>query len=102
MTIALHQLTALGQTVWLDFISRDLIQSGALTVLIQRGIRGGSVDPAGYAPLAARGRGTLARPYAVRAAGAPATQESLLLEDGRRAAELLRAIYEQSRGQDGF
>jgi transaldolase len=103
MTIALHQLAALGQTVWLDSISHDLIESGALTVLIQRGIRGGSLDPASYAPLVACGSGgLLARPYAVHAASAPATYEALLLEDGRRAAELLRAIYEQSRGQDGF
>jgi transaldolase len=103
MTIALHQLAALGQTAWLDSISHDLIQSGALTVLIQRGIRGGSLDPASYAPLVARGGGgLLARPDAVHAASAPATYEALLLEDGRRAAAMLRAIYEQSRGQDGF
>jgi transaldolase len=103
MAIALHQLVALGQTAWLDSISHDLIQSGALTMLISRGIRGGSIDPASYARLVGRGRGgTLAGLYTVRAAGAPATHEALLLEDGRRAAELLRASYEQSRGQDGF
>ena len=94
---------ALGQTVWLDSISHDLIQSGALTVLIQRGIRGGSVDPTSYAPLVARGRGgLLAGPYDARAASASTIHEALLLEDGRWAAQLLRATYEQSRGQDGF
>jgi len=103
MVIALHQLVARGQTAWLDSISRDLIQSGALTMLISRGICGGSLDPASYARVGARGRGgTLAGLNTVRAADTPATYEALLLEDGRRAAELLRARYEQSRGQDGF
>ena len=26
----LHQLSTLGQSVWIDFLSRDLIESGAL------------------------------------------------------------------------
>jgi len=26
----LHQLSALGQSVWIDYLSRDLIESGAL------------------------------------------------------------------------
>jgi transaldolase/glucose-6-phosphate isomerase len=100
MTIALHQLAALGQTVWLDSISHDLIQSGALTVLISRGIRGGTLDLANYAPLIARRRGG---PGATHGAGdAQAREEARLREDSRRAAEMLRAIYEQSRGQDGF
>ena len=104
MTPALHQLMALGQTVWLDSISRDLIHSGALSVLITRGIRGGSIDPASYRPTLARPRwgGLSPAPYGIPAATAPATGAAGLQEDSRRAAEMLRAIYEQSRGQDGF
>src|SRR6058998_476995 len=30
MTSRLHRLTALGQSVWIDYLSRDLIESGAL------------------------------------------------------------------------
>src|SRR5690348_4360250 len=102
MTIALHQLMAMGQTVWLDSISRDLIQSGALTVLIARGIRGGTIDPGSYAPTVTRRRGGdwLVGPLAAR--DAEPTGEALLLGASRQTAELLRAIYEQSRGQDGF
>ena len=30
MTSRLHGLSALGQSVWIDFLSRDLLKSGAL------------------------------------------------------------------------
>ncbi len=30
MTSRLRQLSALGQSVWIDYLSRDLIESGAL------------------------------------------------------------------------
>jgi hypothetical protein len=30
MTSRLHQLSALGQSVWIDFLSRELLESGAL------------------------------------------------------------------------
>ena len=30
MSSRLHQLSALGQSVWIDYLSRDLIESGAL------------------------------------------------------------------------
>ncbi len=103
MTIALHQLRALGQTVWLDSISHDLIQSGALNELITRGIRGGTIDPQSYTPTLTRRHGGdwLTGASAARdATRSPA--EAILREDSRRAAEMLRASYEQSRGQEGF
>jgi transaldolase/glucose-6-phosphate isomerase len=103
MTIAVHQLMAMGQTVWLDSISHDLIRSGALTVLITQGIRGGTIDPVSYAPTVTRWRGDAwlaGAPIPRAATGAP--DEAVLLADGRQTADLLRATYEQSRGQDGF
>jgi transaldolase len=30
MTSRLHRLSELGQSVWIDFLSRDLLESGAL------------------------------------------------------------------------
>ena len=30
MSSRLHQLSALDQSVWIDYLSRDLIESGAL------------------------------------------------------------------------
>ena len=34
MKSRLHQLSALGQSVWIDYLSRDLIESGALAKAI--------------------------------------------------------------------
>ena len=36
----LHELAGLGQSVWLDYISRPLIVSGELQKLVERGLRG--------------------------------------------------------------
>jgi hypothetical protein len=35
MRSRLHQLSALGQSVWIDYLSRDLIESGALERAIE-------------------------------------------------------------------
>lgn len=35
MTSRLHQLSALGQSVWIDFLLRDRIESGALARAIE-------------------------------------------------------------------
>jgi len=41
-----RQLLAAGQSVWLDFISRDLIGSGLLAQLIEKdGLRGMTSNP---------------------------------------------------------
>ena len=98
MMNALQQLAAMGQTVWLDSISHDLIDSGALTELISSGIRGGTVAPVSNAPVLARRRGGPGPPREE----AETELEARRCEDSRRAAEMLRAVYEQSRGQDGF
>ena len=44
MTI-LHDLHALGQSVWLDFIRRSLIAAGELQQLMDHGIRGVTSNP---------------------------------------------------------
>jgi len=41
----LKELAKLGQSVWLDFISRKLLTSGDLTKLIDDGLRGMTSNP---------------------------------------------------------
>ena len=41
----LHDLAALGQSVWFDFIQRSLISSGGLQDLIDQGVRGVTSNP---------------------------------------------------------
>ena len=46
MATPLQQLCAIGQSPWYDSIQRSLISSGGLQALIDRGIRGVTVNPA--------------------------------------------------------
>ncbi len=41
----LHELSDLGQAVWIDYISRSLITTGRLTELVDEGIRGLTSNP---------------------------------------------------------
>ena len=41
----LEQLHRQGQSVWYDFISREMIESGALRRLIDLGVRGMTSNP---------------------------------------------------------
>ena len=42
----LHDLHAAGQSVWLDFIRRDMLGSGELDAMVRDGIRGLTSNPA--------------------------------------------------------
>ena len=41
----LHDLHAAGQSVWYDFIRRDMIENGELNQLVSDGIRGVTSNP---------------------------------------------------------
>jgi transaldolase len=104
MATPLEQLGAIGQSPWYDSIGRTFIKSGALQALIDRDIRGVTVNPTIFEKALAAGSdydisiGALvargARPYGI--------YESLLIEDITAAADLFRPTYERSAGQDGF
>jgi transaldolase/glucose-6-phosphate isomerase len=101
----LQKLEALGQSVWLDYIRRSLIASGELRRLIEEdGVTGVTSNPAIFEK-AIRGstdyRDALAR---LKAQDLTAEQiyERLAIEDIRDAADVLRPVYERTRGRDGF
>jgi len=101
----LWQLKEHGQSVWLDNLSRALIESGELRRLIDEdGISGITSNPAIFAAaidgsdaydgqireLAGDGMDTLA------------LYESLAIDDIRAAADLLRPTFDSCGGADGF
>ncbi len=98
-------LRKLGESVWLDDISRSMLRDGSLARLIEEdGVAGLTSNPAIFAhsimtdreyaqPIARLERGT---------SSSVAVYEELALEDLRAAASLLRPLYESSAGADGF
>ena len=105
-TNPLKDLLKFGQSVWLDYIRRDLITSGELKRLIDEdGLRGMTSNPAifekaivgstDYADLleSLKGRKDL---------DAKGHYEVLAIRDIQDATDVLRPVYDESKRHDGY
>jgi transaldolase len=101
----LLELRKLGQSIWLDDISRGLLADGTLARLIREdGLAGLTSNPAIFAH-AMMNDSHYAQPIAQLVptmSSAVGLYESLALEDLRAAAGLLRPLYDSTGGADGF
>jgi transaldolase len=94
-----------GQSIWMDNLTRDLIQSGEMKRLIEsRGLRGLTSNPAIFEKAIYGNAIYDADIEKGIKAGLPVEKiyESLVFEDIRNACDLFRSIYEESKGQDGY
>jgi len=100
--MTLRKLLAVGQSVWLDYIRRDLVRSGELAALIRdQGLRGMTSNPTIFDKAIASGAyDDTIRRHGSRAA--PDVFEQIALEDIREAADLLRPVYDEAERDDGF
>ena len=100
----LHELSELGQAVWLDFIQRSLIQSGDLLDYVEQGITGVTSNPAIFAKAITEGSEYDGQMEALAQQGKSAEEiyEELTLEDARFAADVLRPIFDETHGRNGF
>ena len=101
----LQQLRGQGQSVWLDYLSRDLIASGELARRVDRDAIGGVTSNPTIFHTAISGSATYDREIQqLGGAGyAPAAIfEALAVEDIRAACDVLRSLYDGSDGADGF
>lgn len=100
----LAALSAAGVSVWLDDLSRERLQSGNLTELINtRSVVGVTTNPSIFQ--AALSKGTAydeqVRELASRGADVDATIRTVTTDDVRNACDLLAKVYEASGGVDG-
>jgi transaldolase len=106
MTInPLLRLAELGQSIWLDFITRDLLTSGALARLIREdGIRGMTSNPTIFEKAIAGSSDYDADIARLSAEGleADAIFEMLALADVRAACDAFRPTYDRTEGRDGL
>jgi transaldolase/glucose-6-phosphate isomerase len=106
MANPLRTLQEYGQSVWLDFVSRDLLKSGELGRLIaEDGLRGVTSNPSIFEKAIGHGDDYDAQIIAAEKAGdrdAGALFEDLAIRDIQDGADALRPVYEQTQGRDGF
>ncbi|MGZ8452231.1 MAG: bifunctional transaldolase/phosoglucose isomerase [Candidatus Binatia bacterium] len=103
----LKELGAQGQSIWLDYIRRNLIRSGELKRMVDDdGIRGVTSNPTIFEKAIA---GSTDYDEALRAmlardgnADVEKLYEPLAIEDIQMAADVLRPVYDASNGDDGY
>ncbi|MBZ0167929.1 transaldolase [Candidatus Methylomirabilis lanthanidiphila] len=101
----LRALQVFGQSVWLDYIRRNLITSGELRRLINEdGLRGVTSNPAIFEKAVSGSsdyKEMLASPEA-RTLDAKTLYEQLAIRDIQDAADALYPVYEETARHDGY
>jgi len=93
-----------GQSPWLDFIRRNMLNDGGLARYVEDGIRGVTANPTIFAQAIGAADdydeqiGELARQ------GVPPREmfEQIALQDIKQACDILRPVFDASGGSDGF
>lgn len=95
-----------GQAVWLDFLARGFIADGGLKKLIDEdGVRGVTSNPAIFEKaIGSSDEYDSAIAKALTAGDRPVTGlfEAVAIEDIQHAADVLRPVYDQLKGADGY
>jgi len=102
---SVRQLGTLGQSIWLDYIRRDLIAGGELRRLIEEdGLRGMTSNPAIFEKAIAGSHDydEDIRAMALEGKDAQAIYETLSQHDVQSAADEFRPLHDRTDGTDGY
>lgn len=101
----LKDLQQYGQSVWLDYIQRNIIINGDLKRMVDEdGLRGVTSNPAIFekAIVGSTDYSQMLKELAGRQLDAKAVYERLAIRDIQDAADVLRTVYDQSQKRDGY
>src|SRR5256885_6036936 len=105
-TNPVKDLLNFGQSVWLDYIRRNLITSGELKRLIEEdGLRGMTSNPAIFEKAIAGSTDYADLLQSLQSRtdlDAKARYEILAIRDIQDAADLLRPVYQETKRRDGY
>ncbi len=107
MILPLHQLTALGQSIWYDNIQRSLLENGGLAKMIaEDAITGLTSNPSIFDKAISKSTDydmALASLLAENpTADVKSLYETLAIGDIQAAADLMRPVYDRTAGVDGY
>jgi transaldolase len=99
----IEKLNQLGQSIWYDNLSRDVLNSGELKSLIDTGVSGLTSNPTIFKNAIADSSlyDTELKALAQKGLNTEEICEELMIEDVKRAADLLRPIFDSSNATDG-
>ena len=106
VTNPLKALLEFGQSMWLDYIRRDLITSGKLkTMIAEDGLRGMTSNPSIFEKAIADSHlyDDMLKSLASRPdLNATSRYEQIAIRDIQDAADILKSVYESSKFRDGY
>jgi transaldolase len=101
----LARLTALGTSIWLDQIQRSITQGGELRRLVEEdSLRGETSNPAIFEKAILNSDEYDEQIHQLNEEGADARSvyQAIAIQDVQEAADVLRSVYDESGGTDGF
>jgi transaldolase len=102
----LQKLSALGQSVWIDYLSRDLLETGELARMMQdAAVVGITSNPTIFQKAISQGERYDEQLKEIVASGETDAKEIFLKlssDDIANACDLLRPIWDESKGLDGY
>jgi transaldolase len=102
----LHKLSALGQSVWLDYLSRDILQTGELERMMREdAVVGVTSNPTIFQKALAQGNAYDDQLREIADGGETDPKEIFLQlssHDVADACELLRKVWDEGEGLDGY
>jgi transaldolase len=103
MRSRLHLLSAFGQSVWIDYLSRDLIESGALARAVREdAVVGVTSNPSIFEKALAHGHAYDEQIAASPEDDAESIFVNLAVRDVAAACDLLHPIWERTKTRDGY
>ncbi len=100
----LQALAAYGQSIWLDFINRPLLESGKLQRLIDGGLRGMTSNPTIFNQAISQSQDYDALILKLKEQGKSLFEiyDELTIRDIKEACDIFRPVYDQTHGLDGY
>lgn len=102
----LQRLAQLGQSIWYDNISRGVLRRGELNAMVEEGCLGVTSNPtifdkaiSGSADYDGQLKEILANDPSVDSGE---IIKALMVDDIRTACDIMRTVYDRTRGRDGF
>lgn len=105
MTNPLQEIKTLGQSVWLDYIQRNILENGEIVRMIEKdGLAGMTSNPTIFEKAINEHDDYDEVISELSRSGSSAKEiyEVLTIEDVQHAADLFRPVYDESNGRDGF
>ncbi len=100
----MHELAELGQSLWLDNISRSMIEKGSLQSLIDRGLRGQTSNPTIFKQAVSQSADYDQKIIELTESGKSIFEiyDEITTRDVREACDLFKGVYQSTNAQDGY